>query len=260
MRVALLLLLVGCGSNKNSASRRDVQGTLSLDGKPLVVTACRPGHGVTTFVELVTDKGKLRFEDRQLFWSTDEHKRGDRLDCEKLDRSWGGGTRTDGTSYFRGHLIFTCKGAAGALTGDVTVDCGNITADERASLDKNRQDLLDQQKAATVDAAVPEPDAEADRCADVEKHETELFREARTQALVQAKKAGLNPSADGTIRGGSGGPTVRAFPKPMAFTACREDKWPLATQECLINARDIAAWDACQTKDVRDGIERRQRE
>jgi len=45
--------------------------------------------------------------------------------------------------------------------------------------------------------------------------------------------------------------------KPIAFTACREDRWPLAIQDCMIAAPDIAAWDACQTPEVRAGIERR---
>ena len=160
MRIALLLALVACG-NETPKKSPEVTGSLSLDGKPLAIVSCRAGRGVTTYVELLTAEGKLRFEDKQLFWSKQDPGRGDKLECEKLDRSWGGGMRKDGTAYFRGHLIFACKGPVGAITGDVTMDCGGITAEERASLDKNRTDML------------------AERCDDVDKRATELGAASR---------------------------------------------------------------------------------
>jgi hypothetical protein len=145
---AWLLLVVACSSEKQQPPpHHDFTGTLSLDNAPLVISKCHAGHAATTFVEVVTDKGKLRFEDRQLFWSADPAQKGDKLDCEKLDRSWGGGQRADGTAYFRGHLIFACH-APVAIRGDIMLDCGAITAQERSELDKNRQDMLDEQAAA----------------------------------------------------------------------------------------------------------------
>lgn len=245
--VAFVLCAAACGKGDTKASP-EVQGTLSLDGKPLAITKCRAGRGVTTYVELVTAAGKLRFEDKQLFWTKDDFGRGDKLECEKLDRSWGGGLRKDGTSYFRGHLIFVCRGPAGPLAGDVTVDCGGITAEEREQLDKNRADMRAEQAAAAKD-----------RCEDVEKHEAELFGPARAQAVEQAKAAGLSVSPDGIVKQ-AGGTTIRAFPKPMAFTACREDKWPAAVQDCTLAASDITAWDACLTPELREAITRRQHE
>ena len=149
MRAVLLLALVACGSEKKPPPPSpEVRGTLSLDGKPLAITQCRAGRGVTTYVELTTAAGKLRFEDKQLYWAPPgEPLRGDLLACDKLDRSWGGGLRGDGTSYFRGHLIFVCRGPQGQpLTGDVQVDCGGITAAERAELDKNRDEMRKQQQ------------------------------------------------------------------------------------------------------------------
>jgi hypothetical protein len=152
MRTALLLVLslVACNREKRHAAQQDVQGTLSIEGKPVPITTCRAGRGVTTYVELVTAMGKLRFEDQKLFWSQQDFGKGDELSCDKLDRSWGGGMRKDGTAYFRGHLIFVCKGAPGAITGDVTVDCGRITPAERAQLDQNREGLL-QERCPEID-------------------------------------------------------------------------------------------------------------
>ena len=157
---ALLVAACACGKgdDKQPDKRREVTGTLSLDGKPLDVTQCRAGRGETTYVELVTANGKLRFENKQLFWATSGADRGDRLQCDKLDRSWGGGLRKDGTSYFRGQLIFKCRGPAGQqLAGDVQVDCGGITPEERAELDKNRDEMRREQQSgsAAPDAAAP---------------------------------------------------------------------------------------------------------
>jgi hypothetical protein len=144
-----LLLVAACSEKKPPpAAKREVEGTLSLDGKPLTVTQCRAGRGVTTYVDLVTAEGKLRFEDAKLFWSRDATVagRGDQLECKKLDRSWGGGLRRDQTSYFRGHLMFNCVGPAGPITGDVMVDCGNTTFEERQQLDENARKFREEQK------------------------------------------------------------------------------------------------------------------
>ena len=148
--------LAGCKSSRDSQDRhasdgsgsgvvfagdasREVTGTLVVDGKPQLVTECRPGHSTSTYVELVATAGKLRFENKALYWTAKPHdlSPGQRLDCEKLDRSWGGGLRGDGSSYFRGKLDFACTGKQVVVTGELQLDCGNITALERAQLDRN---------------------------------------------------------------------------------------------------------------------------
>ncbi len=141
-----LVLAIGCSKREEpppapspgsaAAPAVKIEGTLTIGGAPAPITACRPGHGVTTFVELVTAAGTLRFENKQLAWN------GEVLACTKLDRSWGGGTRPDGTAYWRGTLRFECDRAP----GDVTVDCGGITPTERAQLDANRKSMLDEQR------------------------------------------------------------------------------------------------------------------
>ena len=106
----------------------DVTGTLTVDGKPARFTACRPGHAVHVFVEVDTTLGTLRFGDAKLSWQGSEQT------CQKLDRSWGGGVRRDGSAYFRGTLAFRC----GTLEGDLALDCGHITPAEAAELARNR--------------------------------------------------------------------------------------------------------------------------
>jgi hypothetical protein len=106
----------------------DVTGTLTFDGKPAGLTACRPGHAVHVFVEVDTTLGTLRFGDAKLSWQGSEQA------CQKLDRSWGGGVRRDGSAYFRGTLAFRC----GTLEGDLVLDCGQITPAEAAELAHNR--------------------------------------------------------------------------------------------------------------------------
>lgn len=144
MRLAalgLLVALTACGKTEAPRSK-EITGTLSVAGKSLAPTQCRPGRNLTTFVEVVTPDGTLRFEDQKLFW-TDEP-----LTCTRLDRSWGGGTRLDKTSYWRGTLSFDCKRGADVITGDLTLDCGNITAQERAQLDSQRTDMREEQRNA----------------------------------------------------------------------------------------------------------------
>jgi hypothetical protein len=140
----------GSGTAAGSANPPDkLEGTLTVDGAPATLTACRPGHAVHTFVEVATSKGKLRFEDRRLYWHRDPDAitRGDELSCDKLDRSWGGGFRADGTAYWRGTLAFSCTGPA-TVSGNLVLDCGHITAQERSQLDSNRQQLLDKQQGS----------------------------------------------------------------------------------------------------------------
>ncbi len=158
MRALLLALLCACGKPDDqvvevlgSSSATDVvKGSLTVDGKAVMLGACKPGHSVHPLVELITSAGKLRFEDQQLYWNAiaDAPTRGDKLTCKKLDRSWGGGVRLpgDGTSYWRGTLWFRCRAeGTGDLVGELELDCGNITPTERAQLDGKRQDLLDKQ-------------------------------------------------------------------------------------------------------------------
>ena len=145
--VGLVLALVACG--KGATASKEVQGTLVIGGETATVTRCRPDHALTTYVVLETAKGAVRFEDRRLYWNPDDAEGvtgGHPLDCTKLDRSWGGGVRLDNTAYWRGTLAFDCAYAGTKVTGDLVLDCGNITAEERASLDKQRTDLREQQK------------------------------------------------------------------------------------------------------------------
>lgn len=168
--IALGVLVVGCSKSERdqpaprpqgsgtaapaSVVPDKIEGSLTVDGKTVAITACRPGRATTTFVELLTAEGVLRFEDRQLFWQRDPKavSRGEVLTCTKLDRSWGGGTRADGSAYFRGLLRFDCTGAR-VISGDVTVDCGNITPTERGQLDANRKQMLDEQKQGSATPA-----------------------------------------------------------------------------------------------------------
>ncbi len=121
-----------------------IEGTLALDGKPLAITGCRPGHQGTVYVDLVTAAGALRFvggEAERMFWNPrpDANERGAPIECSIPHRSWGGTRRQDGTTYFRGELAFACRGPAGALDGKVSLECGNITPLERALLDDGRR-------------------------------------------------------------------------------------------------------------------------
>ncbi|HEY0990592.1 MAG TPA: hypothetical protein VGD80_26250 [Kofleriaceae bacterium] len=106
----------------------DVTGTLTVDGAAARPVRCRPAHAVHVYVEVDTALGTLGFREGKLFWNGTEKA------CSKLDRSWGGGIRADGSAYFRGTLAFRCEG----LVGDLSLDCGQITPDEGAELAKNR--------------------------------------------------------------------------------------------------------------------------
>jgi hypothetical protein len=122
-----------------------IEGTLTLDGKPIEIVKCRPGHQDTVYVDLVTAAGALRFvsgEPTRMFWNPrpDANERGAPIDCSIPHRSWGGARRPeDGTTYFRGELAFTCRGPAGELAGKVSLECGNISPLERALLDDGRR-------------------------------------------------------------------------------------------------------------------------
>ena len=121
-----------------------IEGTLTQDGEPLAITACRPGRDPQLYVDLVTAAGALRFvsgEDARLFWNPrpDEDKRGEAIACSIPHRSWGGGTRKDGAAYFRGELAFSCRDAPGAFEGKISLDCGDISSIEREGLDEQRR-------------------------------------------------------------------------------------------------------------------------
>ena len=140
---ALAVLFVGaCDRPAPPPTAPEVTGTLTVDGTPAQLTRCRPGHAVHVFVDVDTTGGTLRFGDGALSWN------GAELACAKLDRSWGGGVRRDGSAYFRGTLAFRC----GELAGEVSLDCGHITREEGAELARNRA-------AARANAAPGEPSA-----------------------------------------------------------------------------------------------------
>jgi hypothetical protein len=159
---ALALLGLACGAALSPACKDkapggaaprpvapdQIEGTLTLDGKPLEIAMCRPGREGTLYVDLVTGVGALRFvggEAERMYWNprAEANERGAPIACSIPHRSWGGGTRVeDGTSYFRGELAFTCAGGAGAvgaLAGKVSLDCGNISPLERKLLDESRR-------------------------------------------------------------------------------------------------------------------------
>ncbi len=129
MRFAVVAVaLVACSRSAPPApATTEVTGTLTVDGAPATLKACRPGHAVHVFVEVDTSAGTLRFGEGKLYWD------GSELACTKLDRRWGGGVRADSSAYFRGTLAFDC----GKARGELTLDCGHITPEERAELDKN---------------------------------------------------------------------------------------------------------------------------
>jgi len=141
MRAALAVLgLAGaCSKPAPKAANADVTGTLTVDGAPAELVACRPGHAEHVFVEVDSTRGTLRFGEGKLAWN------GSALACSKLDRSWGGGIRRDGSAYFRGTLAFRCD----RVSGELSLDCGAITPGEGAELATNR--------AAAGSAAQPDP-------------------------------------------------------------------------------------------------------
>ena len=121
-------------------------GTLSIDGVPLAMTACTSGHDKTVFVEVATARGTLHFQNRSLMWN------GETMACDALPTNkaiWGGGTRADGTAYFRGELKFTCKTRSGTVDGDLDLECGHITPAERAQLDANRSKKQDELRGSS---------------------------------------------------------------------------------------------------------------
>ncbi len=150
MRLALVLL-IAAGCDKTAPARPpEVTGTLVVGGETLVPLSCRPGRAVHTFVDVRSPKGILRFEDRELYWAADANAvgAGTKLTCTKLDRSWGGGSRPDGSVYWRGILVFECSAGETPLKGDLDLDCGNITAEERQQLDGQRENMRDEQRKA----------------------------------------------------------------------------------------------------------------
>jgi hypothetical protein len=123
----------------------EVRGTFTIGGAAARLERCRPGHAVHVFVEVDTSLGTLRFGEGKLFWD------GNELACAKLDRSWGGGIRQDGSTYFRGTLAFRC----GKLDGDLVLSCGQITATEAAQLDANRAAAIGSAGPGSADLSRP---------------------------------------------------------------------------------------------------------
>jgi hypothetical protein len=141
------VLVVGCSSEptasgpetKNPPSAADkLTGNVAVGGEPATLTQCVPGHRERVFVEVVTSKGTLRYENTSLYLG------GVLLECKRLDRSWGGGIRSNGTAYWRGTLDFQCTSGATPVVGKLDLDCGQITPEERAQLDQNRSDMKSQ--------------------------------------------------------------------------------------------------------------------
>ncbi len=99
LAAALLLALAAC---KSATPSNEVTGTLTLEGATVTVTKCRPERGADgVYVVLETPKSALRFEGKKLWWNRDDPEGfapGAALECKRLDRSWGGGSRLDGTS------------------------------------------------------------------------------------------------------------------------------------------------------------------
>jgi hypothetical protein len=121
---------VACSKAGSRAAHGELAGSLTVDGVSAALARCRPGHDAHVFVEVDTSLGVLRFGSGKLSWNASE------LACEKLDRSWGGGVRGDGSAYFRGTLAFRC----GGLVGDLALDCGGITQEEAAELSHRHRD------------------------------------------------------------------------------------------------------------------------
>ncbi|MBX3157368.1 MAG: hypothetical protein KF773_15440 [Deltaproteobacteria bacterium] len=150
---------MGSGSGAQVVRVPDkIAGKLHVNGVAQELVACVPGQTPApdphTFVAVITRNGAVRFENQALHWSLDTtgKTRGEALTCEKLDRSWGGGEHreTPNTYYWRGKLSFRCRGNAGEITGELELDCGNLTAAEREKLDRQREDLLRRQQAPAV--------------------------------------------------------------------------------------------------------------
>jgi hypothetical protein len=136
--LAIASVLAACGSKPAAP---DITGTLSIHGTDVSSKMqCKPGAAVHIFVDIVTPEGTLRFEDQKLSMN------GEVLACDKLDRSWNGARRPNGTAYWRGTLAFDCAGEPGRIVGDLDLACGNITLEERAQLDKAKAELDEQKR------------------------------------------------------------------------------------------------------------------
>jgi hypothetical protein len=157
LAVAWLACACACGPSEAppaTRSQSDVTGMLTVDGAPAQLVRCRPGHAANVFVEVDTSLGTLRFGDGKLSWQGQEQM------CRKLDRSWGGGIRRDGTAYFRGTLAFRCD----KLTGSLALDCGQISPEEGAELARNHAAAKPQGPPTPGSAPLPPaPPAPPDR-------------------------------------------------------------------------------------------------
>jgi len=150
LRALVVVALAGCP--KPSEPVEGAFGTIVVDGKETAPTRCSPGYiGRDVYLELATPLGQLRFQDKGLQWNdvVGSPAHGETLDCKTLDPDWAGGRRDNGTAYLRGTLVFDCVSFDPApaieheqhihqLRGDLRIDCGHITPEERAALDRNR--------------------------------------------------------------------------------------------------------------------------
>jgi len=57
--LAVVWLAGACSKAAPPAAGADVTGTLTVDGAPAPLVACRPGHAVHVFVDVVSSTGTL---------------------------------------------------------------------------------------------------------------------------------------------------------------------------------------------------------
>ncbi|MBA3541740.1 MAG: hypothetical protein H0T79_19150 [Deltaproteobacteria bacterium] len=153
MNLSLPLILAAvCGAcgTPDAPTPATAPSTLTIDGAAIAVTGCRAGlnarrDGIA--LDLVLAKAtptagiaRLRFTRQRLHAAatSDGLDDGTELECTKLDRSWGGGARADGTYYWRGFLDFRCTQGTHQLVGRQELACGDPTPEEKASLDHQR--------------------------------------------------------------------------------------------------------------------------
>src|SRR5262245_3941779 len=113
-KALLLVALAGCQKEPSEPAESPSEGAFGailLNSRDVVEpTSCTPAFGPSgAFIVVDTPRGQLRFEDKRLFWNPDvaSPEAGSGLTC-KLDCSWSGGHRDNGTAYWSGMLSFDC--------------------------------------------------------------------------------------------------------------------------------------------------------
>ncbi len=139
----LFVVLVACKHDAAPPADPEISGSFTIDDAPMRLTECHPSAGPEGIaVQLTTETGgRLRFRKAEMAFQF-QSEAWEVLACDKLERSWGGGARVDGSAYWRGTLDFRCAWGHLMLAGKLALDCGKITPDERRSLDKNRAESL----------------------------------------------------------------------------------------------------------------------